>query len=145
MARPIESLPKDLDERCEGCAYQLGGLPMKGRCPECGMPYVFEFLYRRPHLRSERCESCNYRLRGLPLKGKCPECGESYAYDRPRRVRPKPGVRDNLHNWLAGWRMPTTATMIAVFVIAMVAVAGVIIWIALNQLHIFDEQPHGIL
>lgn len=33
------SVPRIADDReCAGCGYNLRGLPMRGRCPECGMP-----------------------------------------------------------------------------------------------------------
>ncbi|MCA9310782.1 MAG: hypothetical protein KDA21_06220 [Phycisphaerales bacterium] len=36
-----------LDWQCERCDYGLGGLPRRGRCPECGNLYDKEDMFRR--------------------------------------------------------------------------------------------------
>ena len=133
MAKSVEMLPERSEERCDACAFPLEGLPMKGRCPECGTRYAFTFLFRRTALGSERCGAagepgCGYSLKGLPLRGACPECGRTYWFDRPRRERPAPGFRDLLSHAAVRIGIPSTAMMIGLFIVMIAAAMGVILW-----------------
>lgn len=52
---------------CPGCSYDLRGLALPCRCPECGG--AVEALAARP------CPGCAYDLRHVALPSRCPKCG----------------------------------------------------------------------
>lgn len=79
------------DRECRKCGYNLRGLRLEGRCPECG-----EFILPRstgpspnptaaplqkptpkPIVVDPVCGFCAYNLNGLPDNARCPECGRS--------------------------------------------------------------------
>lgn len=151
MLPDADRLPHDGGARCEACAYALAGLPMKGRCPECGVRYAFAFLYHRRVLGSERCGSarCGYHLRGLPLRGTCPECGQEYRYDRPVRVRPRPGfwrgcgIAAERLAALAGLRgLSGRAGGIAVFLLLIAAAVGYVVYELWGRIDAVFIQPN---
>lgn len=118
--------------RCDSCLYTITGLPMKGKCPECGTKYAFGLLYRRACLSLETCPSCQYKLKGLPLRGTCPECGSAYRFDAPKRERPAAG-------WGGAWRwfcdrLPRFDSKIAILllIIAAAIFLGVAGWTAFS-------------
>jgi Zn finger protein HypA/HybF involved in hydrogenase expression len=67
----------EMDLRCRCCQYSLSGLPVRGRCPECGRGYSKRDMLLGPG-DTALCPGCQYSLEGLPLRGRCPECGEPY-------------------------------------------------------------------
>src|SRR5947207_10690989 len=38
MTHAASIVPAESDILCEGCGYVVSGLPIEGRCPECGKP-----------------------------------------------------------------------------------------------------------
>ena len=60
------------DRPCADCGYNLKGLRLNGRCPECGAPIspnTSLFSSARP------CGKCGFDLEGLTPGDSCPECG----------------------------------------------------------------------
>jgi len=105
-ALPLGELVSD-DAACAKCSYNLNGLRVGGRCPECGVQIPSQPPQRRattpahaPHAAAGKrkpplgdalpedasCSHCKYSLRGLRSGGRCPECGTPIAY-RARRHR----------------------------------------------------------
>ena len=130
--------------RCDSCLYAIAGLPMKGKCPECGTKYAFGLLYRRNALSLESCPSCQYKLQGLPLRGICPECGDEYRFDAPKRDRPAAG-------WGGAWRwisdrLPPFDFKIA-FVLLIIATAiflGITGWAAFSKVYNLLRGENGV-
>ncbi|MBU6413299.1 MAG: hypothetical protein KGS45_07480 [Planctomycetes bacterium] len=128
-----ENLP--LDARCESCLYSFAGLPTKGNCPECGITYGFEYLYRRGSLAKETCAKCRYPLKGLALRGNCPECGETYRFDAPKRERPAAGW-GGVWRWFSD-RLPRFDFKIALvlLILATAIFLGITGWIAFRKIY----------
>jgi len=69
------------DQPCRQCEYNLRGLPVQGRCPECGHQYGFSPVITTivddtgTVITDLTCRRCGYNLRGLNQTGRCPECG----------------------------------------------------------------------
>lgn len=141
---PGELLP--LDARCEACLYSIAGLPMKGKCPECGNKYGFEYLYRRGSLSKETCSKCRYALKGLALRGNCPECGEGYRFDAPKRERPAAGW-GGVWRWFTD-RLPRFDFKIAFVLLILVTAIflGLTGWTAFRKFYNrFFVEPQGIM
>lgn len=87
MSDDQEHIPRP----CRQCGYDLTGLPIRHRCPECGSRYDWAhecrraFLEEHPEVAMARntpmCRQCGYDLSGVPKSERCLDCGLRYGGD----------------------------------------------------------------